>query len=557
MTWVQAVLLILALSLVPGPPAAAAVLADDVGYWYADIYEDFFGPDDAPGGEAFLVNRRPASRSSRFPRRKAPGTYRVFLVGGSVAHSFEDWPGDGTPPARAAGRLTLAGALARLVPGRKVELINCGMPGYDSYRESLVLDEVLRLEPDLVILMSGNNDLIASAGPPPRSFVLGLRLRRLLRLPPPRLEAREADDNPGELARRTARFDANLRGMVRAAVARMVPIVLCALPRRLGQPPTGALPLRDKGFFAGWLAWERRGYPEAERHFKDYIARNPRDSTAYHALGRILESMGDRAGALAAFRLSQTLEIDAVVRRTAREEGAPLADLEGAFERAAGGPRLEGLLYDRVHWHRFADPIVSLAVAEALAPRPGLSPETALPGAFRPDPVELEETYWLRAAAAVRESLLMPSGSQPDKGRFNEGAVGLFEALWKESPDAAAELPGRKEFLIRLEREKGLHIGPSEDLAGLWPSALAHAAEACARLGRWDPALRLFDEALRLEPRFPYALLRRSVALHRAGRAPEAEAGFAGLREAAWWIAEIDFYREALFPRRTKPAPGK
>ena len=88
-----------------------------------------------------------------FPKIKAPGTYRIFTVGGSTTHgrpyddatSFTGW---------------LREFLRAADQERTWEVINTGGVSYASYRVALLMEELIRYEPDLFIIYSGHNEFL-------------------------------------------------------------------------------------------------------------------------------------------------------------------------------------------------------------------------------------------------------------------------------------------------------------------------------------------------------------------------------------------------------------
>src|SRR5690606_6623553 len=99
--------------------------------------------------EARQVYFRPES----FPIRKGLGEYRIFCLGGStvqgrpysVETSFTTW---------------LEISLHAADPSRKWNVVNCGGVSYASYRLAPILEEVLRYEPDMIVLCTGHNEFL-------------------------------------------------------------------------------------------------------------------------------------------------------------------------------------------------------------------------------------------------------------------------------------------------------------------------------------------------------------------------------------------------------------
>jgi lysophospholipase L1-like esterase len=86
------------------------------------------------------------------PRAKAPGALRVAAVGDSSTFGW----GVGDDETYAAG---LARRLAAAYPGRPVEVMNAGIPGFSSFQGLRLLEaDVLPRAPDYVILGFGFND---------------------------------------------------------------------------------------------------------------------------------------------------------------------------------------------------------------------------------------------------------------------------------------------------------------------------------------------------------------------------------------------------------------
>lgn len=84
---------------------------------------------------------------------KPPGTFRVVLVGGSTSHGW------GVNDSETIDRF-LEAELSHRYPGIKVEVVNLAFDAYDSWQafERLRSDGI-RMEPDLVIVNTGINDV--------------------------------------------------------------------------------------------------------------------------------------------------------------------------------------------------------------------------------------------------------------------------------------------------------------------------------------------------------------------------------------------------------------
>jgi len=111
-------------------------------------------------------------RGHEVTREKSPGTFRVVCLGDSFAYGHDN-DDEMTYPA------LLEKELRQRLPGRQIEVINAGVPSYVSFQILANLAEnILDLDPDLVILLPGFNDLADSSFPywePNFTFYLGWR----------------------------------------------------------------------------------------------------------------------------------------------------------------------------------------------------------------------------------------------------------------------------------------------------------------------------------------------------------------------------------------------
>lgn len=91
-------------------------------------------------------------RSAEVETPKPPGLFRILCIGGSTTEEGAD--NASTYPALLEARLRQS------FPQQSLEVINAGMPGMTSHGHLLRLPDYLRLEPNLVLIHIGVNDLI-------------------------------------------------------------------------------------------------------------------------------------------------------------------------------------------------------------------------------------------------------------------------------------------------------------------------------------------------------------------------------------------------------------
>jgi tetratricopeptide (TPR) repeat protein len=269
-----------------------------------------------------------------------------------------------------------------------------------------------------------------------------------------------------------------------------------------------------------WILVQEGRWAEAEKMFRRHCQKQPRDPFGAFWLGRLLEKRGARVGARREYERalredgSRVHEINDRIRRIVGEEDAVLADVENIFKNASPGPRNNDIVYDAMHWNRFADPLVSLTIAQALgdASLPGLrdvfspKPLPALWSAFK----RLKPTDQERAAIFRKKALGAIWDSFLGRGFFSEGSVGTLESLCRDQPRRFKDLLHRKGDLSG-------HLGPwtesqREEWDSRWAFGLAHVGEAYRRLGFYREALVYFAEARRYGCSWPIVQAHRAFA---------------------------------------------
>jgi tetratricopeptide (TPR) repeat protein len=365
---------------------------------------------------------RPQLPFARFPVEKAPGTFRLFVVGASSVAAMPY-----APNASFANFLRVM--IAAGMPDVRVEGINTSMTAVSSYQETDWVDEILgRYDPDLVVVYTGHNEFygVLAAGSamsvgesrtaarlflavqktaiyslvagiiektrrPPAGDPTAQPLESLTRDRGIRLESgmhRAAEEN----------FRANLEQMVRRAEKAKVPIVLCTPAcNRASCSPLG--PIHGEGFpSADAAAWDRLlqtgdsrvRLGELEKASGEFEAALRMDSThagLLYRLGLVRRESGaagearryfDRALLRDGVRLRASEPFVDIVRETVRAHEADglvyLADVVDRF--AAESPdSLTGsnLILEHVHLNGLghylaADEILEAALEGGLLP---------------------------------------------------------------------------------------------------------------------------------------------------------------------------------------------
>ncbi len=99
--------------------------------------------------------RRP--QPVRLPEKKAPGTYRIFILGSSAAMGDPE-------PSFSLSRM-LESMLRAAYPERHFEVINAAVTAINSHVVRGIAADCAELEPDLFIVYEGNNEVIGPFGP--------------------------------------------------------------------------------------------------------------------------------------------------------------------------------------------------------------------------------------------------------------------------------------------------------------------------------------------------------------------------------------------------------
>lgn len=115
--------------------------------------QPLFELDETAGKYRTAAARRSFFATQEFARTKPAGGLRIFCLGGStvLGHPFQP---------DTAFSAWLAMEISGNDASRSVEVVNCGGISYASYRLRPILEEVLRYEPDAIIVASGHNEFL-------------------------------------------------------------------------------------------------------------------------------------------------------------------------------------------------------------------------------------------------------------------------------------------------------------------------------------------------------------------------------------------------------------
>jgi len=121
------------------------------------------------------VNFVPTISPDQFLVSKPPGTFRIFCLGGSTTVGYPYWY-------NGAFSSFLRDRLKSIFPDRPVEIINVGMTATNSFTVLDLSGELMKYEPDLLIVYDGHNEFYGALGVASNEYGSPERWITLLRL---------------------------------------------------------------------------------------------------------------------------------------------------------------------------------------------------------------------------------------------------------------------------------------------------------------------------------------------------------------------------------------
>jgi lysophospholipase L1-like esterase len=392
-----------------------------------------------------------------FAAQKPANEFRIFCLGESTVQ--------GNPfTIETAFTTWLEIALAAADPSRRWEVVNCGGISYASYRLVPVLEEVLRYEPDLVMLCVGHNEFLedrAYESIARRGRVLNAALERAARLRtfalvregflrvrgrPEAAESRpvlptEVDallDYRGGLEEYhrdeawhegvIAHYRYNVRRMVEMARAAGVEMILMnPVSNYCDSPPFKSEHRADlsKEELAEWDAIVEEGHRHLRRGNYDLVRAielferatrlDPLHAGGFYNLAKAYQAAGRIDEAREAYRKAKDLDVcplrilqpmnDAVFE-IARETGTPLLDVHELFEersedKIVGGDWLVDHVHPSIEGHQLlADVLAELLIAQGKV-RPREGWQEEKKRRYREHFESLDNLYFMRGMARL------------------------------------------------------------------------------------------------------------------------------------------------------------
>jgi tetratricopeptide (TPR) repeat protein len=446
----------------------------------------------AGGEDYYRITHRYAyaERKISFRVRKPAKTIRIICLGGSACAS---WP----HPAQETFDRYLEQGLQSAFPHLNVEVINAAAHGFASYRVRHVFDEVIRLEPDALVIYSGNNEFLEdreydtsgrgvvdalsdhlrvvrwlqSALGRTRTELSGDELNNVARFfwSKVKREALELRRDPAKFRQVQAHYAESIEYMVGEAGRRRVNVLLCTVPVNLRDwMPTVSVHRLEGQARDDWRRRYLRGrrglltssFGEGIRWLSEAIELEPEHAESRFWMGRLLESEGRRSEALESYVRAKDLDynpfrahsaFNRTVRRiAAQNDHAILVDLEAAFAETSGAgvPGFD-LFLDYVHPNKRGNLLIARRVFEAIVAH----------DAVRQEP---------RDRRFIREDRPLPSGGkpyhEPTDLRLQRRLFNLYAMNHQYDAAIAKALD-----LVRLETGRPAGDDPEELPAALHP----------------------------------------------------------------------------------------
>ncbi|MFH2145945.1 MAG: hypothetical protein ABII75_07980 [Candidatus Omnitrophota bacterium] len=491
------------------PPVSEEEVAIREGY--IDIYKNHFSQIQE-GGRTYIYNKL-IGPMVKIPLRRGQNSLRIFILGGSVAVGFDN--------------IYFQQILDKLLPEIKVEVANAGIIGYDAYRVSLVAKEILTYDPDLLIVLSGNNEFYEKVRINIWAYRInsGLRqlwsYRKLQDFIAAQLKARGLLDRRRSAEERFDNYERRLRHIVRMAKKKNVPVFMCTLPFNFkDMPPQYAgWELINKSYLSACYRLHDGHYATAIKEFKKFLAANPESALGHYFLGQAFQGIRDYAQAKkhyliaaeanASYWPNSNPHSNRIVREICAEEGEILVDLERAFM-AVGENGFIGIeqLADNCHWWHEGNFITTEALIKSFCQN-----KDRFPAYFRLDIDKLksfrcfdklpslreraicEEDVRRITCQIVWESIVWPDG-------FSEIAICRCHTLYLMNPDFLWGLQFQSDLIEAtldiLNRKDIYQIAPRQDVNAYWPQIFNNIGETYRRLQLYEQALSCFDKSIAL-----------------------------------------------------------
>jgi tetratricopeptide (TPR) repeat protein len=558
--------LVLSFQYNPSPPDTSCL---NFKYKYEEIYIKFFKKTCLPNKSISVYStQRFGAKQQSFQIPKIKNTKRIFVLGESVAKDFF-----------ARENRYLKKLLGSLTSGEKFEIINCGMSAYDSYRVSLICREILNYDPDIIIVLSGNDEFYS----PVRINLWAYRVNKLFQnswiyrcLQKQLLAFYKNHSMPKGISpsNRLKDYENNLQAMIRGAKNKNIPIILCTLPVNFRDcaPGEGDPAWENRQFFLAWNALNKKDFQVARHRFEKFIISRPKDVFGHYFLAKCFDGLGNYAQAQKYYL--KAIDLDAtpgdrcppqrnkIIRRLCTQEGAILIDLEQLFIKISPhGLTGKELFQDNCHWWKECDYLVRETIARYIIQYCNIYSKSAysyldnwqynfdsklqnFPGTISKR--TSAEMFWLRTFNAIAEIFHFETNSI----KLNERAISFLEMAYQSNPELFeknfSNRQQLKEQLFNLISKMWWMHEFLPDFDKTWAAFLCHAGEFFRRTGKYSMAIEFFDESINLNSDLYFSYLGRGLAYYEIKDTGQVKKDFKELTKRHCQHPLIEFYSESL-----------
>lgn len=344
-----------------------------------NIFEPFFYRTTTDCAVAYRCGFNVPEELNIFVPRSTK-TFRIMIVGGSAAYLLykkQDY---------------FVNLLTQVNPVFNYEILNCGVSGFDSTRTCMVAKEALeKCEPDLLIVLSGNNEIYYLSntalylrylvGMLKKIRVMGYLLdffadgknSNRLPTPPPSQQVLE-------------NYKKNITDIVQSA--QNVPVMLCTVPNNTKHTwPYGNKPT-DSLFQDSLNAYYQNDQDNALRLCNQYLDKYPEEKFGLFLKASILRKQQKPEKAAELFKTVLDMDYpynractqsNEILRQLSRQyKNAHLVDTQMLFESLGADCGLAGaeIFFDECHWYfefskAFFEQVANMAVHHQIVPNKG------------------------------------------------------------------------------------------------------------------------------------------------------------------------------------------
>ncbi len=526
-------------------------------YEYLEIHEPFFKIKEQ-GKEKYYVPQRTKNSAKPFPVNKNSDKIRIFIAGGSFA---VDW---NTPLLEKQ----LNGILQQNNFKKSCEIINCAMAVYDSYRVSLVVREIVKYRPDLIIVVCGNSENVYTKNSNAtfhtikrllnKSWLFSTTQNTIAKISRRNQNVLEPDKDNIDLSEKLEGYKRNMTTIYQLAKSKNIPLITGTLPINLnGIPPIGKRPI-EKIFLKGCLLLENENFDEAIDKFKHYIRKYPDNAFGYFYLGKTYEKSGEfekaKLNYYTAAKYDKAVrinpEINQYLRSVYQEKKLGFIDLDTTFNRLAQN-NISGInqFRDDCHiWPEYYGPI-SIALYEEI-----FNQTTIYEKVFKqkwtkkipfeiPRLPELDPFFYpipqIRGVWAIM--------SNKERG-LCEYAISLFQSSRSMKASGLDSISFYKERIEQVLKNDFYlkHTLKDDNLfENQWPLVLYHVGELFRREKIYEKAIQFFDASIALNENNYLPYLGKTLVFHSLGRTEEVKKNI-DLADKLTASKEIQRYKELL-----------